>query len=165
MVNLRVESRLCPLALSATAHTLVLGALLFSSSHRDLPLAPTRVLIEVQNLSTGKIISSGSTKPSTRGTRQSGIDLRPDFMKGDTHFVKPSSAESPGELTSESAYLSSELLNTNPKVSGAFDQLAAQINYFLEYPLLLARNGIQGEPSGDREMVPWRRGTPRERAI
>ena len=77
-----------------------------------------------------------------------GIDFRPFYMRGRSAALV---ATAPPLFTdpAPSPFGNSEpesraLLDVNPRVANAFDHLAAEVNYFLDYPPLLIENGIQG---------------------
>ncbi|HAR44531.1 MAG TPA: hypothetical protein DCS07_18180 [Bdellovibrionales bacterium] len=136
---------------SAAIHTLGFFALIWIMNGASV-LQPKRAF-EVVLSENGSSAAAVSNQHSRRGhpresKQNSKPDLRPAFVK-DGIFTNISDPKSKTSLTSRNGDslpegFGKEMLLTESKVTQVFDLLAFRVNKFLNYPAILAENGIEG---------------------
>lgn len=151
---MKPRNRFLALYLSVLAHSLIAILLWRSRAAAPIPserISP-RILVEVSDVAGQQLFESSRKRSKGKASRArlGALDLRPAYMKeGWLLGAKTGEVGVSGGEKSESETLSSELLNVNPKVTAAFDNLAGQINHFLDYPSILIENGVQGTATLD----------------
>lgn len=146
-----------PLIISLSFHAFV-GWLLLSQTGRKLHPEPTQG-IAIEMIPSGSNSASYSDFPKKGIAKHSGkansrspnIDLRPRFLKDGSLFAKSKRPETTPEDSTETNHLDSisnpyarDFLLTEPKVFKAFDLLAEKINQYIDYPMILVENDLQG---------------------
>ena len=133
-----------PVVVSALLHLIVVSVLWRRESPQHSPILVTLA-------QPGKVPQRGGLSEGQGSRRQRRLDLRPSFARaGLGFFASKSKVKGSGESGwSQSEVQADELLNVNPKIVHAFDQLAAQIDHFLDYPSILIENGVTGTASLD----------------
>lgn len=142
------------LALSIALHIAMGLCVVVTPRQQAQPELLDKVTIDV--IANGNRASFAS-KPQTpagqpkKSTQRRQIDLRPSFAKYSTLFSgrkHKTSRDGTGDDRSRQNAISNsdarELLLTETKVLVAFDLLAEKINYYIDYPIILIENGVQG---------------------